>query len=79
MGQKITFATVLHEATLSFLCTVYVPSSTNEAHTHKHSPQATKLKKGKKNKQAIHNHTGQKPGAPDRREALVLYYTHTDK
>jgi len=46
-ARKSLHTTVLHEATLSFLCTVYVPSSTNEAHTHKNSPQATKWKRKK--------------------------------
>jgi hypothetical protein len=66
-AQKITSITVLHEATLSFLCTPYVPCSTNEAKPHTLTLFTIyQIKKGKQGKEGIHNHTGKKPGALDR-------------
>jgi len=33
----------------------------------------------KKNKQGIHNHTGQKPGAPTEGRRLFILFTYTNK
>jgi hypothetical protein len=78
--KKITCITVLHETTLSFLCTEYVPSSTNEAtliSTLHKLPKGEKRGKGVKRECIITQGKNQELLTDGRR--LFILYTYTNK